>query len=878
MNLISKFVFSICIFSLSVFSVVSAQQSFTKATATKFAKFWHFTPQEKIYIHTDKPYYSAGETIWLKAYLLNAATHRNDTKSRFVYVELIDKSDSVMSRIKIRKDSCGFSGHISLKPSTQAGQYTLRAYTTWMQNAADFFFVKNINIGNSIDDRVNCEADFKQLDNGELKVELTFRNEFRSPLPGKKVSITHNWKEGRHKKMDAITSDQAKVSLNIMPDTSFTQKKYIDIEISEPDLKYSKRILIPDLSKDYDVTFFPESGIFLNNYIQTVGFKAVGMDGLSVEVEGEIYNNKDEELASFKSLHKGMGKISFVTSPNETYYAKVKADNGVEKRVQLPPTQTEGVLLKLMSNRNKIIYQIQNTSKIETSSLFLMAHVRGVVYLVLPLNELQGQIPETVLPAGVTNFSIIDSVGNTWCERLYFNRNFQSPNVAMVSDKTKYPKRSLVQMEFDVTDTKNQAFVGEFSLSVTDSKLVEYDSLAMNIENYLLLSSDLKGYIEDPGAYFVDNYALTREKTDALMLTQGWRRFNSSNFLKEKYPENKYFLEVGQVVTGRVLNAFGKPLSDRDVIMLSAYKNRINTTKTDEFGEFVMDGVEYQDSTHIILKAKSKSKIIDVVVEPDFDVFPKVTSYIGSRSNEKNAVPDDYLFFSKEKYYTDGGMMVISLDEFTVNASANKDSNENAAYVALADNIIDSEKLQSMSGMTILDVIATFPGVQVMGEVISIRGSGSNPLFVVDEIETDRIEDIMYLNASDLEAIYVFKGVSTTMFGSRGGNGVIAISLKKGVQLQSSQPSSLARLLPLGFQKPLEFYVPKYDVDSVLMSSKADLRSTVYWNPNLKTDDTGKIRVSFYTADKSNDYNIELEGLGINSEICRFKGVIRRED
>jgi|GEM_PF-3502841 len=50
---------------------------------------WKNIPQEKVYLHTDKPYYSAGEDIWFKTYLVNATTHLPYTKSRFVYVELI---------------------------------------------------------------------------------------------------------------------------------------------------------------------------------------------------------------------------------------------------------------------------------------------------------------------------------------------------------------------------------------------------------------------------------------------------------------------------------------------------------------------------------------------------------------------------------------------------------------------------------------------------------------------------------------------------------------------------------------------------------------------------------------------------------------------
>ena len=91
---------------------LSAQETDIKTIAKRFAELWHFNPQEKVYVHTDKPYYNAGETMWFNAYVLNAATHRPDSKSRFVIVELIDQTDSVVTRIKIRKDSTAFPGYL----------------------------------------------------------------------------------------------------------------------------------------------------------------------------------------------------------------------------------------------------------------------------------------------------------------------------------------------------------------------------------------------------------------------------------------------------------------------------------------------------------------------------------------------------------------------------------------------------------------------------------------------------------------------------------------------------------------------------------------------------------------------------------------------
>ena len=104
-------------------------------------------PQEKVYLHTDKPYYFVGDTIWLKAYLVNAITHFSGNGSQYVYVELINRKDKVLQRIKIQQDKDLFASYLTLPKTLEAGDYYLRAYTHWMLNEdSSFYFSKNLKI------------------------------------------------------------------------------------------------------------------------------------------------------------------------------------------------------------------------------------------------------------------------------------------------------------------------------------------------------------------------------------------------------------------------------------------------------------------------------------------------------------------------------------------------------------------------------------------------------------------------------------------------------------------------------------------------------------------------------------------------------------
>jgi hypothetical protein len=180
--------------------------------------------------------------------------------------------------------------------------------------------------------------------------------------------------------------------------------------------------------------------------------------------------------------------------------------------------------------------------------------------------------------------------------------------------------------------------------------------------------------------------------------------------------------------------------------------------------------------------------------------------------------------------------------------------------------------------MSVLNYLQTIPGVLVMGENISIRGSAGSPLFLIDGFETENIEDIMYLTTNEVEEIAVFKGSSAAIFGSRGGNGAIAITLKKGIVLKHSIPVSFTVISPLGFQKPKVFYVPKYEVEEVRNSTKSDLRTTIFWSDKLQIDNKGDINVRFFTADLPNNYTYVLEGITENGHIIHKTGLIQREE
>lgn len=111
--------------------------------------YYRQVPQEIIYVHTDRPYYVPGDTVWFRAHLVDAVTHTPISRSRYVYAELLDNAaDTLVQRIIVKCDSDGVFANAILLPKTiKGGSYTLAAYTQWMRNfPVERFYYKQLTV------------------------------------------------------------------------------------------------------------------------------------------------------------------------------------------------------------------------------------------------------------------------------------------------------------------------------------------------------------------------------------------------------------------------------------------------------------------------------------------------------------------------------------------------------------------------------------------------------------------------------------------------------------------------------------------------------------------------------------------------------------
>ena len=146
----SKAAFIIILFCTKQYAAF-AQNDYTVSIQNSFNDYSNNTLQEKIYVHTDKSFYLAGEILWFKLYCVDGAGHRPLDVSKVAYVEILDKDNKPVMQSKTGLNKGKGNGSFYLPVSVNSGNYLLRAYTSWMKNSGPgYFFEKSVTIVNSL--------------------------------------------------------------------------------------------------------------------------------------------------------------------------------------------------------------------------------------------------------------------------------------------------------------------------------------------------------------------------------------------------------------------------------------------------------------------------------------------------------------------------------------------------------------------------------------------------------------------------------------------------------------------------------------------------------------------------------------------------------
>jgi hypothetical protein len=779
-----------------------------------------FLPKEKLYVHFDKSIYTTQDTIWFKAYLLDETLKSEAKLSGLVYIELIDYKGDVVKSISLPTETGVTWGGLAINTNYQPGNYTFRAYTNWMQNFGPQYFFK------------------KQL------------------------------------KIVALTNPKpiAKAEVNRLLETKNIPKSYIKG------------------NQKFDVQFLPEGGTWVAGIEQKMAFKAIMANGKGIEIAGEIIDSKKNVILQFASNQKGMGYFKLTPKLDEEYTAVFKSPVDIKNQT-LPKVLPKGINLQVANDfqSDSLSITVNNMDK----ELYLIGQSRGTLCFVsnikanMPIKTIK--VSKEIFPTGISQIIVLDANKQAINERSFFINHKNELKIAVTTNQIVYSTRDSIPLHLKVSDRMGKPVIGSFSMAVTDDEQVAKDTLNDgNILTYLLLSSDLKGEIENPGQYFYQTNEENHNALEALVLTQGWTSYYNRPLNATPFKAEKDF-----TISGRINNILNKPIAKANITLLGRNKKPlVLQTVANDKGEFVFDNLPVMDSASFViqaLNAKDKKGTLGI----ELDQFKRATIELMPQLNNEaqiektDTIVGNLIKLQQEAYVnTNGGQMLREIN--VVGKKVIKNS-RNLNGAGEADLTFTTADLDKTSKKTVYETLtekltgfrAGVPGKTI--HAVNFYVSGSLTKFLIDGVYLD---DLLPPSATGNYDYYTFIKSYLDFYTSEDIAGIeimysdknsnlyqfryldpksplqycfIEITTKSGAgpYLQKSANKYLYKPMDYGDLKV--FYSPKY-TSSIKAIKGSDFRSTLYWAPNLVTDEKGEANTSFFSSDKKGTYTVWLEG------------------
>jgi hypothetical protein len=888
---------------LIVFAPAFAQRDTVSLNTivTKTTKLITSYPFEKVYLHLDKPYYAAGDTIWFKAYV-TIDQHSPTILSNIVYVDIANNQDSITRFLKLPVVNGVANGNIALTPADfKQGNYHLRAYTAYMRNYdPDYFFNKNLVIGNPVDKDIVTNVSFSSSEAAGLTkvaANVAYKDARESlPLLNKKISWTVVANNEELFKGKGTTDDNGVFKAEFSGAPASLKGASLVAVIDMGNRKtITSTFALKTAASGKDVQFFPEGGELIIGVRSKVAFKAVNSNGLGVDVKGTVTDNTGTVVAELASQHLGMGAFALMPENGKTYKVNIQFADGTKSAYDLPRIKASGINLSVFNNdaenlnikisANDAYFQL-NQGKI----YYIIAQNGGAIYFAgqtkLETAVYSAAIPKSKFPTGVVQLTLLTDHGVALCERVAFIQHNDALNVSIASAAKTYNTRQKVRLNISA---KNKALpvAGSFSVSVIDETKVPFDENAeTTILTSTLLTSELKGYIEKPNYYFISKDANAAENLDILMLTQGYRRVSYRNILANKVPQITVFPEQsGLEITGVLRNNTGMTIAKGYLRLQVPSRNFYAETTTDMVGNYKFSKLNFNDSSKVVISARSSAggKNLVVTANPETFQYPSKNNMAFDEVTNIDSAFKPYLENSLRQYKNTHQLKEVVIKADPIKKTGHSDYSVFTGLPMLADQQFSAANMRNCTNLYLCLQSMVLGTTIDENKLYFMKNYNSPDKRPIQIFVNGMPVDLLYLNGvqvSNVESVEVFKSAGLSgiddMYGT---SGIVEINLKKqekGTKISFAElqelipPPNILSITPVGYAITREFYAPKYDVPKP-GTLGGDLRSTVYWAPKVSTDKTtGATFIEYYNADGHGTYRATIEGMDADGNLGRY--------
>lgn len=785
----------------------------------RFVRYQAAFPQEKVFLHLDRPYYSAGETIWYKAYLLDASTHEADSVSGVLYVELIDASArTVLQTRQLRAEAGYAAGDFALPDSLPAGPYQLRAYTNWMRNfPEEFFFTHDFRVFDARPVETALPApgpvDLQFFpEGGQLTAGFDCRVAFKAIGPdGRGVDVTGTILANDRDTLTAFRSTNlgmGQFTIPVQAGQTYTAVLF------NPD-GTERRIPLPGV---------PAAGFGL-------AVHAFAKESIRVFV-----HNAAPQAASPRELVllvQQRGVVCFVAKGNT---------GGRSFSVNVPRSKfpNDGIAhLTLfddagnpLAERLVFIRQKQEL-RVQVQPDKPRYKPREAVTLALTVTDREGK-PAT------GNFSLAATDAGQ-----------------VVAEPQAQTLVSYLLLSSDLHGAVEQP--GRYFDPANSEAGVHLDLLMMTQGwRRFVWKEVLADSLPQPHSRFLFEQSLS--------VTGTVRRPNGKPFEKKvgltllSTPKNALpTFATGEADAEGRFGFYDLDFSDSTTVLVQAIAGKGNRDGVIRFDPFLQPRVSG----------------VRVPFNP-LPLSPQALAEYQRRSQEWLAI-ERQLKLSNATLLKGVTVKAKKVDPFESrriygqpSTSIKLDQSNSAGAMSILDVIRGRVAGVSVGG--------SFPNYSVSIRGISSLSGSSQPLFLLDGMPTD-LQGILSISVADVEQIDVLKGAEAAIFGMNGGNGAIAVLTKRGnpnYDYNQQKAPGVERVKLPGFAPLREFYAPHYDQPKP-EHTRPDFRPTLHWAPLLSTDAEGKAIVRFFASDAATIVRVDVQGAIATGKVGAGEATFRVE-
>lgn len=664
----------------------------------------------------------------------------------------------------------------------------------------------------------------------------------------------------RFKVVDGLGNNQLVIPTNIKPGiyriVAFTDwmRNFGSDAFYQADVPIVSKFQVSNTSSiEPAIKFFAEGGHLIeaiSNNLLVVGSpnkKLTIRDNLGNTIDTVILNNT------------GVGILSIKPETGKRYMATSLLDN---TKFPLPEVESDGIGLHIEAGATwKASISTGLNSKLIGQPIYVILLSEGNILFKreLMLNgPLSIELPISISSA-LHQLFVVDSKAKELAQRVFIPGTSNGVNVKFrLQEKSR--QRENFTFTFGVEDESGKLLESNLSLAVFQEGLFKssQDSIACALAD-----------LPSVARWATEFYNSYRPHLNDYLISEKWTRIDWESLGSDKAPVFNFPFNNQFKIKGSVLSkSDGKPAPDSTQVIAYLQRNTMGYEAYTKSGSFEMPLIfDFWGEDVVFFTVRRNAKCVDTqysisILKDNVDLK---TSWNSTETEEedpyaayalkRNIISKSFNFFAQDN--------AASLNSKSPN-SVLEEEFQGADYVS---NVGDYVVFPTMEDF--LKEVVSFAQVRKKGADVTVRlyyryeksviFYKQDPIYIIDGVMTSSTEKFLSIKPEDLLSIkIIYNPNKLSQLGSLGKYGIIFIESKKGNLFNKVNDN----LFPvIGLSQSVWRPGRESEIKTDSKTGIPDLRSTLYWNPELRSDLKGFNKVTFMTSDDAGSMRIKVQGI-----------------